>query len=76
MGGFFHLGRAKLALASTEMKKANRCCAADGFLSLLVGYKGTSEGFFRAERGKSPLPLNILEDKYHLYSALTITLKN
>jgi hypothetical protein len=29
------------------MKKATRCVAADGFLSLLVGYKGTHEGFFR-----------------------------
>jgi hypothetical protein len=29
------------------MKKAKCCGAADGFIFLLVGYKGTSEGFFR-----------------------------
>jgi hypothetical protein len=29
------------------MKKAKRCGAADGFLTILVGYKGTREGFFR-----------------------------
>jgi hypothetical protein len=47
VGGFFHLGRAKLALASTEMKNVKRCRAEDGFLTILVGYKGTREGFFR-----------------------------
>jgi hypothetical protein len=40
VGGFFRLGRAKLALANTEMKKAKRCCAADGFLSLLSWVQG------------------------------------
>jgi len=40
VGGFFRFGRAKLALASTEMKKAIRCSAADGFLSLFSWVQG------------------------------------
>ena len=56
VGGFFRFRhRAKFtSVRMVKMKKAKRCAAADGFDTVLVGYKGTREGFFRAERGKSP----------------------
>ena len=42
VGGFFHFRhRAKFTSARlAEMKKANRCCAADGFLSLFSWVQG------------------------------------
>jgi hypothetical protein len=47
VGGFFRLRhRAKFtSVRLAEMKKAKRCGAADGFLTILVGYKGILERF-------------------------------
>jgi len=53
VGGFLVLARLKLASKSDQKKKVKRCGTAEGFLTVLVGYQGTSVGFFRAERGKS-----------------------
>jgi hypothetical protein len=49
VGGFFRLRHPTkfTSVRLAEIKKAKRCGAADGFISLLVGYKGTREGFFR-----------------------------
>jgi len=40
VGGFFVLSRLKLASKSDQKKKAKRCGAADGFLSLFSWAQG------------------------------------
>jgi len=73
VGGFFVLARLKLASKSDQKKKAERCGAADGFLSLFSWVQGHQRRVLSPLGEKSPtssfknlfsLPTQILNRRF------------
>jgi hypothetical protein len=71
VGGFFVLARLKLASKSDQNKKAKRCGAADGFLSLFSWVQGHQWRVLSPLGGKSPCNLVFLLFWNHTANAAT-----
>jgi len=65
VGGFFVLARLKLASKSDQKKKAKRCGAADGFLSLFSWVQGHQRRVLSPLGEKTP---NIFTTNAMLYN--------
>ena len=71
VGGFFVLARLKLASKSDQKKKAKRCGAADGFLSLFSWVQGHQRRVLSPLGEKSPCNLVFLLFWNHTANAAT-----